>query len=280
MRYWDDKDAAGKTLTDGRICLVIDPEDGTQPIRTYGRDKDEVLEKVARTAEAAQAMINRQRSAQVTPTLVNPARPGTGPAAASVAATPTRRAPVTPDEQMQATADLSNPAKAPAAAKTLLRAAGLDVDELAKTQAVQRVSQIAQQWERAHPDFPSNERNRVLLMNTAALRVGFTNITAETFDAVYQELIAANMLFGDDNEPALPAQTPPDGSPESRVVRPRSATSYRSTALRATIPTAKPQPKYTRAQIHAMSGAEFESKIKNEPGFREWYDREFSVSTA
>ena len=47
---------------------------------------------------------------------------------------------------MQATAELSNPAKAPAAAKTLLRAAGLDVGRTGEDAGVQRVSQIAQQW--------------------------------------------------------------------------------------------------------------------------------------
>src|ERR1700733_13901571 len=98
--FWDDKDGQGKLLTDGRVCLVIKPDDPNLPeIRTYGANKEQVLEKVARTAETAQAEIHRLRSASAR----NP----------SVAAAPAAASPaLTADQQAQATADLQNPAKA------------------------------------------------------------------------------------------------------------------------------------------------------------------------
>jgi hypothetical protein len=122
-RFWTDKDGNGKPLTDGRVCLVITSDEPNIPdIRTYGRDKDEVLDKLARTTETAQATINRLRKS-------SPASPqaGAAPPQPHNAAPATSR--VSADEQAQATVDLSNPAKAPEALKTLLRAGGVDIDE-------------------------------------------------------------------------------------------------------------------------------------------------------
>jgi hypothetical protein len=96
MRFWDDKDANGSQLTDGRICLVIRSEETPDmpEIRVYGKDKEEVLDKVARTAETAQAQIHRMRQQPPVPTTrVTTAAPA---ANAAVAA---------------AVADLSNPEK-------------------------------------------------------------------------------------------------------------------------------------------------------------------------
>ena len=74
-RYWADTDGHGNKLTDGRVCLVIEPDDPSLPtIRTYGHDKDEVLDKVAHMAETGQATITRLRTAQPS-TQVSPASP-------------------------------------------------------------------------------------------------------------------------------------------------------------------------------------------------------------
>lgn len=267
-RYWDDKDGNGKKLTDGRVCLVIEPDDQSLPtIRTYGRDRDEVLEKVAKTAETAQAEISRLRRA---------------PASAVVPATASAPARPTAGETAQATADLSNPAKAPEAIKTLLRTVGVDVDKLKLDEDARRISVIATEWERNTPDFPRDPRNRRLLMNTAVLRFGPANITADALTAAYTELLQHGMLF----EPAadVPA-TPvvqPGGNQDSRtpVVPVRTATSYRGTALRGIPPVVTNVPRYTRAQVDAMNSRQLRDKIENEAGFKEWYENEFSRKSA
>ena len=273
MRFWDNQEVPGRGT---KYCLVMDPEDGTHPIRTYGWSKDEVLEKMAKTAEAAQQVINRQRSAQTQ----QPARHE--PARAAAPAQPTSRR-LTADEQMQATVDLSNPAKSPEAIKVLLRGVGIDVEKMQQDENIRRVANVAQEWERNHPDFPSDERNQRLLMDKASLMVGFTNITAEALDAAYQSLLNYGMIFdstGSQISQSTP-QVPPDGSSATRIVRPRGATSYRSTNLRAVAPgTRREQPKYTRAEIDAMPSSVFRQKMDSEPGFREWFDREFSSATA
>jgi len=276
MRYWENN---GQLRLDGRYCLVIDPEDGTHPIKTYGRTKEEVLEKVAKTAEAAQQLINRQRSAQQSRPAV-PARTEVSRPAPMVA--PARA--LTADEQMQATADLSNPAKAPQAIKMLLRASGLDVDRMKFDEDMRRAARVAQEWENRNPDFPSDERNQQALMDKALLMVGgdFGRISSAIFDAAYNELLAQNRLFFDEpvSTSTVTPQMPPNGSSATRIVRPRGATSYRSTALRAQAPAARrEQPRYTRAEVEAMSSREFREKMERETGFRDWYDRDFSSAT-
>lgn len=272
MRYWDDKDGHGNKLTDGRVCLVIEPDDPSLPtIRTYGHDKDEVLDKVAHMAETGQATITRLRTAQPS-TQVSPASP-------AVAAPNSTRRRLTADEQAQATADLSNPAKSPAAVRALLREAGVDVDQMQIDAAARRVSVVAQEWERQHPDFPHSERNQRLLIDKAILKVGFPNITAETLDAAYNDLLALDMLFEAD---AVTPTVPPDGSPDSRTngAVTRRATSYRANALRSTAPAVPPKtPKYTRAQIDAMNSAEYREKLRSEPGFADCVNQ-LSAATA
>ena len=273
MRYWENIEVPGRGT---KFCLVMDPEDGTHPIRTYGWTKDEVLEKVAKTAEAAQQLINRQRS-QTAQVPVPTQATVTAPAAA-----PKR---LTADERMQATLDLSNPAKSPESIRALLRDSGVYVDKMKLEADAKRAAGVAQEWERNHPDFPSDERNQRLLMNTALLRAGgdLARITAETLDTAYRELVSFGMLFEPENNSSTQTVTPqnaPDGNSATRIVRPRGATSYRSTTLRATAPGAKREPKYTRAEIDAMPSAVFREKMEREAGFREWYDREFSPATA
>jgi hypothetical protein len=256
-RYWDNKEIDGRGT---KFCLVIDPEDGTNPIRTYGWTKDEVLEKVARTAETAQQTISRQRNTPPT---------AAAPAVTRAVAT-ARVTTVTADEQMQATADLSNPAKAPEALKTLLKVNGFDLDQEKFNRDTRRVANLAQEWERRHPEFPDDERNQRMLLDRATMKAGFPNITAAVLDECFTELLAQNMLFEASAPEPITPPSAPDGNPENRVERPRAATSYRSSALRAPVqPPAKTKPKYTRAEIDAMNSKVFREKFETEAGFKE-----------
>lgn len=270
MRYWEND---GNPIPERRnqYCYVIDPEDGTNPMRTYGATKEEVMDKVAKTAETGQALISRQRQelAQRSPT---PTRTPAAPRATMPSA----------DDVMLATADLTdNPGKAPAAVKTLLKAAGFDVDAMQHDSDVRRVSAIAETWERNNPDFPDDERYSRLLMDRATLMVGFKNITAEVLDSAYADLRTMGIRFeGDESENNNERQppTPPDGSQATRVVRQRG-TSYDRLQLSGTPPAPRTQkPKYTRADIDAMNSKQLQDKIKNEPGFVEEYDRMLSTA--
>ena len=271
-RHWDNKDVAGRGT---KFCLVIDPEDGTHPIRTYGWSMEEVLDKVANTAETAQQVINRQRASSIPPSALatSKARTATTPVAGP--------RPITAEEQMQATTDLGNPAKSPQAIRTLLRGVGVDVDKIKQDEDVKRVAATAQEWEQRHPDFPGSDRNNRLLLDKATLMVGFQNITAAALDAAYQQLLDLGMLFDveDQTDPTNPPAAS-NGNSATRERPARTATSYRSSQLRSEPVVTVTKPRYTRAEIDALNSRQLRDKIEHEPGFSDWYNREFSRASA
>jgi hypothetical protein len=281
MRRWE-------KLGDGRERLVIDAEDGTNPMYVYGKDREEILEKLATTVETGQSTIQRLRSTvAATPTASNSAHAPAQGAPQGPAAAP-RRAQPTADDVMVAAADITNPAKAPQAARTLLRAAGIDVDGMVRDQSASRVARVGREWNAAHPDFPTDSRNSRMLIDRASLNVGFENISAQALDTAYAQLLAENMLF--ETEEGAPANgngntngtepAQPGGSQEPRTVRPRMATSYSRNQLTARTPAAQPKPKYTRAEIEAMNTRDFRAKVLDVPDVRAWYEREFSGAVA
>jgi hypothetical protein len=268
MRFWDDKDANGSKLTDGRICLVIRSEENPDmpEIRVYGKDQEEVLDKVAKTAETAQAQIHKMRQQPTVPTTRTTAA---APAAnAAVAA---------------AVADLSNPEKAPGAIKTLLKAAGVDVDREQRMQALRAVADMAEKWERNRPDYPKDPRNDQILMNKAALLAGAVHLVkAEHLDAAFEELQRREMFF----EPAPGSEretVQPGGSSDSRTV---VASSYRRNALRSPEqPPARPAKAESEKEarwrniLDNGTGKALDDAIRNEPGFQEWVNKRL-VKTA
>ncbi len=249
-RRWENE---GQPMSDGRLCLVIDPEDGSHPLRIYGMTKDEVLDKAAKTVEHGARTIAALRTQTAQPK-------------------PAPRKSMTVDEQMKATMELSDPAKAPDAVRRLVEeSTGLDFSEIKRQDTLNRIAAISMDWQQTHPEFPDNQINRKLILDTATLRVGFGNINAEVLEDVYQALLNNNMLVPaqpetvNDNQPNPTLR--PSESPENVSVRPREATSYRRGDLKAPVPAAPQTGKYTRAQIDAMSSDELGEKIKREPGF-------------
>jgi hypothetical protein len=271
MRYWTDKDASGSKLTDGRICLVIksDTDPDMPEIRTYGHDKEEVLDKVAKTAETAQSTIHRMRNQP-------PATPA--PAPAPRPATPNGDAVVA-----AAVADLSNPAKAPAAIKTLLRAGGVDVDQPVRERMLRNVANVCERWESEHPDYPKDPRNDRILMNKAAILAGGAHLVkSEHLDAAFTEAQRYEMLFEPKPAQAGDGSTvQPSGSSDSRTVR--NATSYRRNTLRSSdTPTTSSRDTAKEAKwrdiLENGTGKALEDAMRYEPGFTEWANKQHSKS--
>lgn len=269
MRYWLNE---GKPLNDGRFCYVIDSEDGTQPVRTYGRTQQEVIDKLASQVEHSQkfvASIKKPVAFDVA-TETPEARPVSLPAP---------KQPMTPDERMRLTTDLGNPARAAEAAVRLVEdATGLDLREEGQKAKIRNFSNLCQSWENARPDFPRHPINRELVANKAVVLAGgnLINVTAQHLDLAFRQLHnSGTLVFGEDEQtPAasLPTPTPavrPGESQAPRTVRPRGATSYSRTSLQATAPVATQRAKYTRAQIDAMTSKEYRLKLETEPGFGE-----------
>src|SRR5215469_7553296 len=105
----------GRPDDTGRICLEIDPEDGTHPLRIWGRSQGEILEKAAKTVEHGQRTI-LQLKTQITTNRANGSSQtngaGTDGTAAGAASPPVpKRVPLSPSETLSLTQDIANPEK-------------------------------------------------------------------------------------------------------------------------------------------------------------------------
>lgn len=257
----------GKPDESGRLCLEIDPEDGTHPMRIWGQTKDEILDKATRTVEHGQHMIARLKAQTVSPASGGSSKPnGHGPAEPTAAAT---KPPLSEAERAQLTVDLSNPDKAPAAVTKLVESeTGIDFSGIKNQETVRRIAAIQTAWSVNRPDFPKNPVNYKLMNDTAALRVGYQNITADVLDQVFEELSNAGMLLPEIDSASAPTVQPAE-TPANRTVRPRGAASYRRASIASPAPVAASQPKYTRAQIDALPSAEYRRKLEEDPEFRQ-----------
>ena len=269
-RYWDDKEIPGRGI---KFCLVVDPEDGTNPIRTYGWSKDEVLEKVAKTAETAQATINRLRA--------QPQQAQQTAAKVETPAAPVMQKP-TPEEMIEASINITDPARATSAVKTLLRDAGLDLDAQERTRKINKAVEVFANWEKNTPAFPADLRNSRILYDRALILANGKPemVTNELLDEAFAECTARGTMFEPEpeNEQEVEPQRASSGNSETRV-RPRgvAASSYRRTDLSASSPSTNRKPKYTRAEIDAMNTKEFQEKVLEVPEVLAWYNRELSA---
>lgn len=258
-----------ETVTDGRMRLVIDPEDGSHPQYVYGKDKDEILHKLARTVEHGSRTIAALKSSVPTRHAAS---------VGNAATLPAPRKAMTPDQQMQATSDLANPAKAPQAVKALVNEAtggALDeFEEFRQEKKIKRLASTAASWATRHPEFLRTETNKKLLCDSAVLRVGIENVTEDVLQAVYLELLEGGYLQTDNPDVQL------GETPAPRTVREREATSYRRNSLRAAIPVPSTQLKYTRAQVDALSADAVLEKYKTDADFRRAFDTYSQPRTA
>lgn len=239
----------------GRYGRVIDLEDGTNPIPTFGASQDEVMGKIERTMMHSQIRMSQ---------LTAPATPARTPPAA----TPAVPKKLTPEQTMQATADLGNPAKAGAAVAQLLESAtGIDLNQL----MIENFERTCLQWEASRPEFYGHFTNRKLIADNARMRAGgLKNITAAVLDQVYQELQAGGYLlsreeFADQPQPRTPA-VPPEEIPAPRTEArptPNFATGHRGTKLRGGQSFATWTPKYTKEQIDTMPLAKADRLIRS-----------------
>ena len=259
IAYWltgkkgaEQRSDVAKPLDDGRFCRVTDLEDGSYPVRSYGRTVEEVFGKIEKTSMHRGLVIAQGRAPQPQ----QPAR----------TAAPGRRLVLTADEQMLATSQLSDPSKAPAAITKLFESAtGIDTEQIAARAFAERA--IA--WEATHPELKDAFYNKKLIADNARMRVGgdIRLVTTGVLERCYQELKAGGYLLTEEDLPAnhnpqaLPV--PPGENPASRTRQtdPAFATSHRLNRTGSAQPP-QWQPKYTREEIDRMPLKESERLLK------------------
>jgi hypothetical protein len=251
IAYWTDKRPNGQPIEAETFARVIDLEDGTNPIWTYGKTVDEVLQKIERQNGNAQLALARRATAQ-------PNAPAQGAPTATPAA-PRRR--LSADEVMQLTTDLQNPAKAAAAiVKLAADETGVDPQRV----AMDNFKKLAAEWEDEHEEFYQHPGNRTLLGIRAGQKVGHqvALITKEILTQCFIELLNSGQLFEAPEEHQEQRITPspfPVESQVQRTERPRRlSTGIRGTQLRAP-QTAQPKAlKYSKRDIEMMPSAQIE----------------------
>lgn len=268
--YWTDKKPDGTPITDGRLCYVMDPEDGSLAIRTYGRTQEEVLEKVSRTALTAQVTLTQARQPQNAPGGEQP------PHQTRSAAPPAGI--LSPDDVMRWTAAQQDPGKSAEAAARLA-----DHYRALQQQELQNFLAVCDQWQQRHPEMKDSLFNKKLIVDNARMRTGgeLKTITADVLEQVYQELNAGGYLLTEEpaappRETQQPSEVPPGGIPDPAPARPRSGvvstTGHRSTRLGA--PAApRWQPKFSLAEIQKLSTRETAELNKpNHPRHNEYVE--------
>ena len=271
--YWTTTKTDGTPITDGRLCRVVDPEDGSTPIRVYGRTEAEIFSKIERTMMTAQATLARGREQGSGFRDQNGAQPTNLSRLQMSGILPAPNpAILSPDETMRLTADLQNPAKSADAAYRLAES-----ERAKRTDAQESYLAICRQWSANHPEFYGHQFNRNLLITSALLSVGndIARITLEVLDNTYRYLEGRGDLLTESDvtprEPAndnhQPSTAQPGGSLEVVPARPRngvvSASSHRSNRLGA---PQQPQwkPKYTLEEISKLTTKE--TAALNQPG--------------
>ena len=234
--YYTDKRPNGQPIEPGTLALVTDLEDGTNPVWTYAKDRDEMERKLALQNANAQLKLARLAAATTQP----------------VATIPSKRV-IGADAVMQATADLTNPAKAGAAVATLLESAtGINPEDEAR----EKFARLSEEWEDEHPEFYQHEGNRTLVGALAGERTGrkLGLITKELLTQCYNELLAAGRIF-ERPETQSNLTTFPGENQAQRTERPRGsrfATGTRSTSFSAPQTVQTRGLKYTEEQIRTM----------------------------
>lgn len=281
--YWSETRWNGQPLQPGTVCLVTDLEDGTNPIYTYGADQAEILSKLAAQNANAQLALAR-KAAQ--PAGAPGSLPQTPPNGAAPPAAP-RRA-ITPDQIMQATADLANPAKSAQAVATLMESeTGVNPIEMAR----RAYADLAMAWEAQTPDFYPHPGNRQLVGEKAIRMAGNKPgmVTREILESAFQQLLAGGLLFEraepghnppqqDPNNPTL--TTFPGESPVQPTERPRGtrfATGARSTSFSAPQTVQTRALKYTEEQIRNMPERE-RMQVFNDPEYIRACEAYFSAA--
>lgn len=238
--YWTDARPNGSPIEGGTFCRVTDMEDGTDPIYTYGKTKDEVFEKIERNNANAQVALTRAKTQLA-------AVPAPAPRV------------ISGDEVIRATADLQNPAKAGQAITTLVESAtGVNIHKV----AAQDFSTRAKEWEREHPEFYAHPGNIELVGREARSRAGgnVAGITKEMLTQSFEDLRARGVLFerSHDSNPSNPQEFPVE-SPVQRERLRGTRVANGVNGLRLTPASVQPhatrrfEPKYTREQIEQMS---------------------------
>lgn len=265
----------GKPGPDGRLCLIVDMEDGRpQPQRVYGANESEILMKLAGMyGNSAARLTEVKRELQQKTASPSPAAAAPSQAAPSQAAA---RAVVTdPARRIELTHELTHPSTSSQAAAALVESElGVPLSEVrAMVEGQQRLrmaearAAMLQQWGDDHPEFPQSAINRNQMVQRATILAGgLEHITPAILDSTFAELLGKGLLTPTDVSPATPQ--PRDHTLVPSDARPRTTAANPST-FRATPPSTQ-SSRWTEQELERIitgPSKEYERLLKADPNF-------------
>lgn len=259
----------GEADANGKYRVSIDCEDGGGIQVFEGENHQDIANK----------LLNAQANATVK------IRELAGRAKIEPAAPRSRKpAPITDDERFQLVTDINDPTKAPEAVRRLVEGAtGIAFDKLAaksaeedKQEQIRKAIEEAEAFAASTPAYYSTTYNGNLLCEYIVARKGA--LTQNNFGIAFAALSKSGLLQPNPattSTEGAPAHSQPEGGapgglPTAATTRQRGVIS--STAIRSGDSTSgsgggKAPQKYTIEQIEAMSGPDYERRLKGEAGF-------------
>lgn len=233
----------------------IDLKDGSG-VQVFEADTAEgLIDKLAQAQEHATRKIREQnKQLKIRAPHTDPAKTVESIAARSL----------TVDEQFMLAQELQDPAKAPGAIKKVIEAElGAPIEELRESVSERRQRRLMEeaiqegnQFKAENPDYFDCPANNQLMQDWLAERN--LGCTKRNFQAAYEDL-----------RELLKPKEVPKTDPEPRIETPAPRRTVQ-TGIRPSQGTASPgadRPKWTRAQINAMSPEEYKQNLAN-PEFR------------
>lgn len=203
------------------------------------------------------------------------------PAPASKAITPV---PLTAVDRVNVARDITNPETAPEAIKKVVESVVGSLDQVreklnddAEDKEAETARAAAGNFAKRTPewlDTPHNKKVLVAYMQTNQM----SPLHTENFVLAFEQLKEAGLVTLKQQEAVTEEETTekPGGFPENptSTTRARGAVSTGLRSVDSTVPTpgTKTRPKYTRADVDAMSEDVYKDKYRNEPGFRQLVD--------
>jgi hypothetical protein len=270
----------------GDITAVVENQDGT-PVSIF---KGKTIEEVADKMLIGQAQANREISR-----LFKKLRPDAGRKPLKA-----QNKVLTADDKFRLATEMSDPDKVVGAVQEIVNSTTkVPLEEIAERtletdqrQSDEFYAAEANAFREEFPEYNPTAKNRDALFEE--LKANGWDLTRNNLAIAYNTLVERGDLepwpvegatplktepdpeAGSNSNSAPAAAAPPKGQPEPvppPSPRPRSiATGIRNSDASALPPPPTRKKTYTRADIEQMSRAEYQNKLRNEPGFRQAVD--------
>lgn len=250
----------GEKTDEGDYIVDVDPENG-QPVQTFrAKTRKDVADQLAAAQFNASRTIHTLKSERTPDAPSGPRK--------------IEPRPLSADERMRIAVELQDPSKADTAVKRLVESVVGPLDEIARREneriereEADRAVAETHKFVTENPDWYPTAKNKTAVFNY--IENNNLAITAKNMGIAWDELKASGQA---DLKPAAGTEEGEEDDLQAQPVRERRRLASYATGVRESdISQPAPEPgrrkKYTWADLDKMGAAEYERRLKSEPGF-------------